>query len=343
MIIFNNLYFEFILLIFSYGLINHLLKKNFFLIDKTESSIHKKKIFNDLNTPLSGGLFFTIFISIYFFQYYSLLVFFLILIYLIGALSDLNLVKSPSTRFIIQTSIVMLYIFFSHTKIISISIPFLDILLKNFYINFIFVTFCILIIINGYNFIDGINTLAVGNFIICIISIILISNINNLNLDKDFILLALLILIVIFIFNFFGKSFLGDSGAYSIGFFISIVMINFYFENYGKISPIYIANLLWYPALENFFSIIRRKFNKKIASQPDNKHFHQLLYSYLLKKVNSKNKFYLNSLTGMLINFYMLGSSIIAFNFYTHTVSLVILILTNVTIYFSAYFYLYKK
>lgn len=343
MIIFNNLYFEFVFLIFSYGLINWILKKNSFLIDKTESSIHKKKILNNLNTPLSGGLFFTTFISLYFFQYYSLLIFFLILIYLTGTLSDLNFVKSPSIRIIVQTSIVMLYIYFTQTKIISTSVPFLDILLKNFYINLIFVTFCILIIMNGYNFIDGINTLATGNFIISIISIILISNINDLNLEKDFILLVLLILVVIFIFNFFGKSFLGDSGAYSIGFFVSIVMINFYFENHGKISPFYIASLIWYPALENFFSIIRRKLNKKIVSQPDNQHFHQLLYSYLLKKVNSKNKFYLNSLTGMLINFYILGSSILAFNFYTHTLSLVILILTNVTIYFSVYFYLYKK
>ena len=67
-----------IFLIFSYGLINWILKTNFFLIDKTESSIHKKKIFNNLNIPLSGGLFFTIFTSIYFFQYYSLLILFLL-------------------------------------------------------------------------------------------------------------------------------------------------------------------------------------------------------------------------------------------------------------------------
>ncbi len=343
MTIFNNLYIELIFLIFNFGLINYLLKKNFFLLDDAESSIHKKGVQNKLNTPLSGGLFFIIFILIYFFQYNFLLIFFLILIYLIGLFSDLNFIKSPSRRLIIQTSIVMLYIFFSNIKIISINISFLDILLKNYYINFIFVTFCILIIINGYNFIDGVNTLATGNFIICISSIVLISNINNLNLDENFILPVLLILVVIFIFNFFGKSFLGDSGAYCIGFFISIVLINFYFENYGMISPYYVANLIWYPALENLFSIIRRKFNKKIASQPDNDHFHQILYSHLLKKIDLKNKFFINTLTGMLINLYMLGSSMLAFNYYTHTVSLVILILINVIVYFSVYFYLYNK
>ena len=343
MIIFNNLYLELIFLVFSYGLINWLLKKNLFLIDNTESYINKKKIFNDLNTPLSGGLVFVIFISIYFFEYNPIYVIFLILIYLTGILSDLNLIKSPGTRLIIQNSIVMLYIFFSDTQIISINISFFDTLLKNYYINFIFVTFCILIIINGYNFIDGINTLATGNLIICITSIILISDINNLNLDQDLILSVLMILIVIFSFNFFGKSFLGDSGAYSIGFFISIMLINFYFENYGLISPYYIASLIWYPALENLFSIIRRRLNKKKVSQPDNKHFHQLLYSYLFKRINLNNKFYLNTLTGILINLYMLASSILAFNIYTHTLSLVSLILTNVIIYFSVYFYLYNK
>lgn len=341
--IFNNIYFELTFLVVIYGCINWFLKKNSFLIDNIKSSIHKKEVSSEINTPLSGGLFFIIFISIYFIQYNFLLIIFLLLIYFIGILSDLNLLKSPKIRLIFQTIIVIFFISLSNIKVLSISIPFLDNLLQNNYVNLIFVTFCILIIINGYNFIDGVNTLVIGNLIICLTSIILISDINNLNLDKNLIFPVLLIFIVIFIFNLFGKSFLGDSGTYCVSFFISIILINFFYENYGKISPYYVANLIWYPAIENLFTIVRRTLSKKIISEPDNNHFHQLLYSFLIKRINLQKKLYVNSLTGILINLYMFISLIFAFNIYSNTMALATLILFNLFIYFFLYFWLYSK
>ena len=343
MTIFNNLLFESLFLVFIYALINLMLKKNSFLLDKLETSSHKKNVYSKLNTPLSGGLFFIIFFSIYLIQGNFLFTIFLIAIYLIGLLSDLNLLQSPKRRIIIQACLIIFYVSLSNTKILSIGISPFDILLQDTYINLIFTTFCILIIINGYNFLDGINTLVIGNFIICVTSIILISELNNLNLNLNLILQILPIFVIIFIFNFLGKSFLGDSGSYSISFFISIILINFFYENYGVISPYYIASLIWYPALENLFTIIRRIFKKKVISEPDNNHFHQLLYSFLSVKIHFIKKLYLNSLTGILINIYMLVSAIIAFNFYTHTISLLILILINIIFYFLGYFYMYNK
>ena len=53
----------------------------------------------------------------------------------------------------------------------------LDYLLKNYIFSIIFTSFCILIIINGTNFIDGINTLAIGYYlIICSVLIYLQHN-----------------------------------------------------------------------------------------------------------------------------------------------------------------------
>ena len=42
-------------------------------------------------------------------------------------------------------------------------------------------------------------------------------------------------------------------------------------------------NLLWYPAYETLFSIIRKVLTKKSALSPDNLHLHQLIYIYLKK------------------------------------------------------------
>ena len=51
-----------------------------------------------------------------------------------------------------------------------------------------------------------------------------------------------------------------------------------------QISPYYIANLLWYPAFENLFSIFRRTIYKKKNYKADNDHLHQLIFKYFKKK-----------------------------------------------------------
>jgi len=343
LLIFNNLYFESVFLITVFILINVILKKNLILLDNVESSIHKKKVFSNLGTPLSGGLLFIIFFSIYFFKYNFSLVLYLFLMYIVGIMSDLNFVKSPKVRIFFQTLLVVSYIVFTQTQIITLSIPALDILLKNYYVNIFFATFCILILVNGYNFIDGINTLVIGNFILFIGSILILAKQNYLSVDYNFLYLILFIFLIIFCFNLIGKSFLGDSGSYCIGFLISIIAISFAYNNFDKISPYYIAVLLWYPAFENLFSIIRRIIYKKKLSDPDSKHLHQLIYLYLSKKVIIKNKLYLNSLTGIIINLFQMISIFIGFFIYAHTISLVTLISVNISIYLILYFYLYKK
>ena len=76
-----------------------------------------------------------------------------------------------------------------------------------------------------------------------------------------------MILTIILLFNFFGKSFLGDSGTYSLAFLIGALCIKFIYDNPQTVSPYFIALILWYPAIENlFFSIIRRAFSKKIIN-----------------------------------------------------------------------------
>ena len=45
--------------------------------------------------------------------------------------------------------------------------------------------------------------------------------------------------------------------------------------------------LLWYPAFENLFSLIRRSFKKNV-SEADKLHLHQLIFRYLNKKIFNK-------------------------------------------------------
>mgnify|MGYP000979711023 CR=1 FL=1 len=198
--------------------------------------------------------------------------------------------------------------------------------------------FCILVLINGTNFTDGVNTLVTGYFILVFLNILYLSNLHNFNLDILLVSTCLVSLSVIYIFNFFGKMFLGDGGSYLIGFVAGIILIKFSNDNY-LVSPYYIMALLWYPAYENLFSIVRKKILKKAPSTPDNEHLHQLIFLYLNKSFNI-DKNLSNLFSGILICLYNLLFFFIIFDWYFFTATLVYSVLLNVFLYNLLYFFL---
>jgi len=262
------------------------------------------------------------------------------IIFLSGLLSDLNILHAPLFRIFFQTIVVIIYLVLFDNFITSIRINFFDNLLNIFIIKLIFSVFCILILINGTNFMDGVNTLVVGYFILALSNILYLSEINDLKLDHFLVTICILVLFLIYLFNFFGLMFLGDSGSYLISFIAGVTMINFS-NNNDLVSPYYIAAILWYPAYENLFSIIRKLIFKKSPSNPDNEHLHQLIYIFLKKNIK-KNNFFSNSLTGILICIYNLIYFNLIFNYFCNTKILVFSILFNVTLYNITFIFLNK-
>ena len=113
------------------------------------------------------------------------------------------------------------------------------------------------------------------------------------------------VLLILFIFNFFGLIFSGDGGAYIISFIIGFLMIDIVNLS-ERISPyLYGLLLLWYPAFECLFSIIRKRFDNKFTTNADNKHLHHLIFIYLKKKNKFKNE-HINLITGVSINIFNL-------------------------------------
>ena len=74
---------------------------------------------------------------------------------MLGVISDLNIIKSANKRLLIQVLIVSSYIILANLQISGTRIYFLDYILNIKYFNHLFVIFCILILINGSNFFDG--------------------------------------------------------------------------------------------------------------------------------------------------------------------------------------------
>lgn len=333
---------NFFLYILLHLFVNIILKKKNLLIDQKIISIHKRKVKTNIKTPLSGGLvFLIIFFSIFLEQNYILLLG-IGFLYLVGLLSDINILQSPIKRIFLQTIVIVLFIIINDLSVKSISIDYINLLLEIKILNIFFVLFCLLILINGFNFLDGINTLVTGYFIICLGFLLYVAKKNQLNLDFDLIQLSILILSIIYLFNFFGKSFLGDSGSYSISFFIGIICIKFAYDNSTLVSPYFIVFLLWYPALENLFSITRRVFFNKRLSVADSNHLHHLIYFYINNKIKNRNSIFANTLTGFLINLYIIINSIVVVNYFNNTKILCSAIILNIIVYVVLYLLLYK-
>jgi UDP-N-acetylmuramyl pentapeptide phosphotransferase/UDP-N-acetylglucosamine-1-phosphate transferase len=262
------------------------------------------------------------------------------LIFILGFFSDLKLIKSANKRFLLQIFLILSYSIFNDVQINDTRIIFLDNILQNNYINYLFVTFCVLIIINGSNFIDGMNTLCIGYYLL-ISGIVFYLQLNEALFIKDISMIYVFILLLfIFLLNLTNQLYLGDSGSYLLGFSFSVFLINIYeFNEY--ISPFFIVLLLWYPSYENLFSIIRKNIIKRSPMYPDAKHIHQLIFFYINKK-NNLSIFSSNTLTAQMINFYHLIIFFIGLNFINNSKIQIFLILFNIAIYTLAYIKLFK-
>jgi len=316
---------------------NKFLLKNNILINET-GDIHQK-FSSKSSVPLTGGIFIFLGFLFYYKGIYSFILFsFIILI--LGILSDLKLVRSAKKKLLLQIVIILFYVIFNDIQLTDTRINFLDMILKNNYTNYFFVTFCILIIVNGSNFIDGMNTLCIGYYLL-INSVIYYLKFNDLIFLEDIsIFYTLTIMLLAFIINFKNKFFLGDSGAYLIGFSFSILLINIYKWN-PNISPFFIILLLWYPSYENLFSIYRKNILKKSAMYPDAKHAHQLIYFFIYKKYRLTS-FQSNIFTSQIINTYNFLIMLIALNFISNSKIQIFLIVFNIMFYNLIYLKLFK-
>ena len=172
-----------IAVLFIITISNFVFKKFNILIDQTKISHHKSFINGYKTIPLSGGLIFFL-VLIFFlpknYNYFTILIFF---IFLVGLFSDLNILHSPTFRITFQTITIVVYLLLFDNYINSIRVDFFDNLLNIFFIKLFFTSFCLLVLINGTNFIDGVNTLAVGYFIAIIANIFYLAEIKDLDLD----------------------------------------------------------------------------------------------------------------------------------------------------------------
>lgn len=140
-------------------------------------------------------------------------------------------------------------------------------------------------IANSVNIIDGFNGLASMCVVIMLAALAYVGfQVNDLVVGT-LALAGIGAILGFFVWNFpAGLIFLGDGGAYFLGFLVAELSILLLVRNPGTVSPLFPLLVCVYPVFETLFSIYRRRFLKAVPpSMPDGIHLHSLIYRRVMR------------------------------------------------------------
>jgi UDP-N-acetylmuramyl pentapeptide phosphotransferase/UDP-N-acetylglucosamine-1-phosphate transferase len=221
-------------------------------------------------------------------------------VFTVGLIEDVTAKVPPMVRLISAFISITLAYLLLDIGLFSLGIELVDYLLSYYLVVSLLLTLVVVGgAVNSLNIIDGFNGLMSGYSILASLAIAYVSH----SLGDDMVVQLSLILTVsifgFFVFNFpFGKIFMGDGGAYFIGFILAIIGLMLV-SRHKELSNWFVLLIFIYPMYELLYSIYRRKIiHKTDASQPDTDHLHSLIYRKLISCDRFKHdKVICNSMT----------------------------------------------
>jgi UDP-GlcNAc:undecaprenyl-phosphate/decaprenyl-phosphate GlcNAc-1-phosphate transferase len=248
---------------------------------------------HDSRTPTLGGLAIfagfllstSLWTDTHVFNEYQFIVAAIVLLFFVGIKDDI-LIIAPLTKFSGQIAAALILILFANIRITDMH-GFFGIHQLTYPMSFLISILTVLVVINGFNFIDGVDGLSASIGIITTSAFtywfILVKE-NQLAILSIAFIGALF---AFFLFNMFGeknKIFMGDTGSLIIGLILSVLVIRFNELNINKSKPfaIYPAPAVSFGILiVPLFDLIRIMFirilTKKPISMPDKRHLHHML------------------------------------------------------------------
>ena len=261
------------------------------------------------------------------------------IVFFTGILEDITKRITPFQRMImfLIASLIAIYVTQSLLIVTYADFPWLERMIMSYPIIGLGLSiFCSIGLANAYNIIDGYNGLSATVATINLLSLAIVAYIIQ-DVTTARITCAMVGSVAGFlVFNYpKGKIFLGDGGAYLLGFSIALLSVYIIHTNLGLISPYAVLLFAVYPITEIGFSIYRRKFlHKTHGMKPDNMHLHQLVYHRCVPiTVKNKNARVMPLMLPFIIPQFILGLMV-----YKSTLICLLLILTFIIFYVVAYF-----
>ncbi len=246
-----------------------------------------------------------------------------------GLIEDLTHRVSPGMRLVLAMASSIFVLFVLGIGVSRTDIFWIDYLLQ---MQPIFIGLTVLVVsgfINATNIIDGFHGLASGTMALVLLGLAALAHQAS---DWTMVNLCLITFAVVMGFFFWnwplGKIFLGDAGAYILGFWVielGLMIVN-RCTNFSPMAPLLVG---LYPIVETLFSMYRRKFIRSHPmGHPDSLHLHTLLFRRVVSS-NYKVAPYLWVLT--------LVNACIAYKFAADTSTLLVCMLIFAGLYVSLY------
>lgn len=253
----------------------------FLLATSMHRSLSARQASHNVPTPRLGGLAIligilaTLALGLRDFNYTVFLA--VLPVFLSGLLEDFGCETSPKLRLSVMAISAVIVTVATGEAVSSVDVGFVDKVFELPVIGLIFTIFAVVGLTNGVNLIDGVNGLASSKVIFASVALSFVAAQHG---DTALFTAALLIAAAtfgVFVVNFpFGRIFMGDAGAYSLGFILAwiVILLN---ERHPEISAWSLLCIISWPIFDTGFAIIRRLKSGAATDRPDHLHFHQLV------------------------------------------------------------------
>jgi UDP-N-acetylmuramyl pentapeptide phosphotransferase/UDP-N-acetylglucosamine-1-phosphate transferase len=201
-----------------------------------------------------------------------------------GLIEDLTKRVSPRNRLLAVAVSALLAVWLLDAAITRTDLPGLDWVVSSAAGAALLTTFAVAGIANSVNIIDGFNGLASMCVVIMLGALAYVGFQVGDPLIGGLALAGIGAVLGFFLWNFpAGLIFLGDGGAYFLGFFVAELSILLLVRN-PTVSPLFPLLVCVYPVFETLFSIYRRRFIRAVPpSMPDGIHLHSLIYRRVMR------------------------------------------------------------
>lgn len=262
-----------------------------------------------------------------------------------GLIEDLTKTVSPRKRLLAVAASAVLAVWLMDAVVTRTDIPGLDSVMSWPFAAAALTVFGVVGFANSINIIDGFNGLASMCVVIMLGALCYVAFQSDDRLVATLALASIGAVLGFFIWNFpAGLIFLGDGGAYFLGFLVAEVSILLLVRNPGEVSPLFPLLVCIYPVIETLFSIYRRRYLRALPpTMPDGIHLHSLVYRRMIRwAVGNRSAKALtrrNSLTSPYLWCLCMLSAAPAVIFWNNTVALAFFLV----LFTATYVYLYWR
>lgn len=259
--------------------------------------------------------------------------------FIFGLLEDITKKVSVKARLLATMASGLLGWGITGVSLTSVDIWGVDWLLGFTAVSVLFTAFAVGGVANAINIIDGFNGLTAG------VALIMLAAFGLIARDVGDIPLAFTCLIIagavlgFFLVNWpFGKIFLGDGGAYFLGFTLAWIAILLPARN-AQVSPWASLLICSYPIIEVGFSFVRKSLREGYhPSQPDGVHLHMLANKRWARKIYGEfSQTLQNGLTSPFLWLYAAIPCTAAVFSYQYTWLCAVLLVASTLVYLAMY------